>query len=133
MREEQQPSSELTGRVGTSHAPDHVNSQRRASCTQCELQGGPEDTGTIIDGREPLGPLRAIRAQKLMQKRMISLRRVAGTLSIARASIRHVAQTAMGGLLLADSVEKLHGLALGPVRRGHSTLGEVAIVDPGSI
>ena len=33
----------------------------------------------------------------------------------------------------ADSVEKLHGLTLGPVRRGHSTLGEVAIVDPESI
>jgi len=42
-------------------------------------------------------------------------------------------EPARSPMLLADSVEKLHGLALGPVRRGHSTLGEVAIVDPGSI
>jgi hypothetical protein len=35
--------------------------------------------------------------------------------------------------LLADFVEKLEGLASGPVFRGHSTLGELAIVDSGSI
>jgi hypothetical protein len=34
---------------------------------------------------------------------------------------------------LAYSVEKLEGPASGPVFRGHSTLAEVAIVDPGSI
>jgi hypothetical protein len=33
----------------------------------------------------------------------------------------------------ADSVEKLEGYASGPIFRGHSTLAEVAIVDPGSI
>jgi hypothetical protein len=32
-----------------------------------------------------------------------------------------------------DSVEKLGMHSAGPVLRGHSTLAEVAIVDPGSI
>jgi hypothetical protein len=34
---------------------------------------------------------------------------------------------------LTDSVEKLEELGLEPVLRGHSTLAEVSIVDPGSI
>ena len=39
----------------------------------------------------------------------------------------------LGRRLAADSVEKLEGLASGLVLGGHSTLDEVAIVDPGSI
>jgi len=38
-----------------------------------------------------------------------------------------------GRRLWVDSVEKLERLAARPVFRGHSTLGEVAIVDPASI